>query len=62
MGFSRQAYWSGLPYPTLGALPDPRIETSSPSSRAFAGQFFTAVPSGSQKEPVSNIVTDFITR
>jgi len=25
-GFSRQEYWSGLPFPTPGDLPDPRIE------------------------------------
>ena len=28
MGFSRQEYWSGLPCPTPGNLPDPRIEPS----------------------------------
>ena len=26
MGFSRQEYWSGLPFPSPGDLPDPRIE------------------------------------
>ena len=26
MGFPRQEYWSGLPFPTPGDLPDPRIE------------------------------------
>ena len=29
MGFSRQEYWSGLPFPSLGNLPDPRIEPGS---------------------------------
>ena len=28
MGFSRQGYWSGLPFPSLGGLPDPGIEPS----------------------------------
>ena len=31
MGFSRQGYWSGLPFPSLGDLPDPGIELSSPA-------------------------------
>ena len=30
MGFSRQEYWSGLPFPSPGDLPDPGIETRSP--------------------------------
>jgi len=38
MGFSRQEYWSGLPFPSLGDLPDPRIE---PVSLASADGFFT---------------------
>ena len=31
MGFSRQEYWSGLPFPSAGNLPDPRIEPESPA-------------------------------
>ena len=31
MGFSRQEYWSGLPFPSLGDLPDPGIEPGSPA-------------------------------
>ena len=34
-------YWSGLPFPTPGDLPNPRIELMSP---ALAGRFFTTVP------------------
>ena len=30
MGFSRQEYWSALPFPSLGGLPDPGIETETP--------------------------------
>ena len=32
--FSRQEYWSGLPFPSPGDLPDPRIETGSPALQA----------------------------
>jgi hypothetical protein len=31
MEFSRQEYWSGLPFPSLGDLPDPGIEPGSPT-------------------------------
>jgi len=41
MGFSRQQYWSGLPCPPPGALPDPGIEPVSLMSPALAGRFFT---------------------
>ena len=46
MGFSRQEYWSELPFPTPGDLPDPRIELASPVSPALAGRFFTIVQPG----------------
>ena len=32
MGFSRQEYWSGLPFPTPGDLPNPGVKTASPVS------------------------------
>ena len=35
MGFSRQEYWSGLPSPPPGDLPDPGIESESPASTAL---------------------------
>ena len=41
MGFPRQEYWSGLPFPSPGDLPDPGIEPAPP---AFAGRFFTTAP------------------
>ena len=41
MGFSRQEYWSGLPFPTPGDLPDPGIKPASLRSPALAGRFFT---------------------
>ena len=34
MGFSRQEYWSGLPFPSPGDLPDPGIEPRSPALQA----------------------------
>ena len=36
MGFSRQEYWSGLPFPSPGDLPDPGIEPGSPALEADA--------------------------
>ena len=42
MGFSRQEYWSGLPCPPPGDLPDPRSETASLMSPTLAGEFFTS--------------------
>ena len=34
MGFSRQGYWSGLPFPSLGDLPNPGIKHGSPALQA----------------------------
>ena len=50
MGFSRQEYWSGLPFPSPGDLPDPGIEPASPE---LAGSFFPPKPPG---KPVYVIV------
>ena len=41
MGFSRQEYWSGLPCPPPGHLPDPGIKPISLMSPALASRFFT---------------------
>ena len=43
MGFSRQEYWSRLPFPSPGDLPDLKIEPESPG---MAGRFFTTEPPG----------------
>ena len=51
MGFSRQEYWSGLPFPSPGYLPDSRIEPMSLASPALAGRFFTTVPPGKPPKP-----------
>jgi len=43
MGFPRQEYWSGLPFPTPRDLPDPAIELAS---HALGGRFFITAPHG----------------
>ena len=43
MGFSRQEYWSGLPFPSPGGLPNPGIEPRSPALEADA---LTSEPPG----------------
>ena len=43
MGFPRQEYWNGLPFPSLGNLPNTRIKPMSP---ALAGRSFTTRPPG----------------
>ena len=43
MGFSKQEYWSGLPFPPPGNLPHPGIRFASPVS---GGGFFTPEPTG----------------
>jgi len=52
MEFSRQEYRNGLPFPSPGDLPDPRIEPESP---ALAGRFFTTEPSGKPMEYIWNL-------
>ena len=42
LGFSRQEYWSGLPFPSSGDLPDPGIQPASVASPALADEFFTS--------------------
>ena len=46
MGFPRQEYRSGLPFPTPGDLPHPGIEPVPMASPALAGGFFTTKPPG----------------
>ena len=38
MGFSRQEYWSGLPFPSPGDLPNPGIKPGSPALQASSSQ------------------------
>ena len=53
VGFSRQDYWSGLPFLSLGDLPYPGTDLASPVSPALAGGFFTAEPPGEALPEVS---------
>ena len=57
MGFPRQEYWSGLPCPPPGDLPDPETEPVSPASPALAGGFITTEPPG---KPKSSELLDLI--
>jgi len=46
IGLPSQEYWSGLPFPSPGDLPDPGIK---PESSALAGGFFTTEPPGNPR-------------
>ena len=50
MGFSRQEYWSGLPFPFPDDLPDPGIKPGSPALQA------DALPSEPPGKPIHNMV------
>ena len=45
MGFSRQEYWSGVPFPSLGDLPDPGIKPESP---ALQTDYLPSEPPGNE--------------
>ena len=50
MGFPRQEYWSGLPFPAPGDLPDPGMEPIYP---ALAGGFFAIELAGTPTKQVN---------
>ena len=50
VGFSRQEYWSGLPFPSPGDLPNPGIEPRSPALQADA---LTSEPPGKPKSLIN---------
>ena len=50
MEFSRQEYWSGLPFPSRGDLPDPGIEPRSPTLQTVA------LPSEPPGKPVGKVL------
>ena len=52
MGFSKQEYWSGLPFPSPGDLPDPGIEPRSPALQADA---LTSEPPGKPHATITSI-------
>ena len=56
MEFSSQEYWSRLPFPSPGHLPDPGIELTFPASPALVGGFLTTVPPGKK---VSILILNF---
>ena len=47
-GILQTEYWSGLPFPTPGDLPDSGIKPTSPESPALARGFFTTEPPGNK--------------
>ena len=62
MGFFRQEYWSGLPFPPPGDLPDPRIEPTSPepTSPVLQVDSLPIEPSGKPLSPFILSSTFFI--
>ena len=60
MGFSRQEYWSGLPYSPPEDLPDPGIEPACLKSLALAGGFFTT--STTWEAQRCTIYTNYLTK
>ena len=56
IGFSRQEYWSGLPIPPPGTLPNPEIK---PTPLALAGAFFTTeTPEKTFQSPIGSFNSD----
>ena len=53
LGFSRQEYWSRLPFPPPGDLPTLGVEPVSPVFPTLAGGFFTTEPPGKTLHTVS---------
>ena len=61
MGFSRQEYWSGLPFPPPGYLPNLGIQLTSPASPELAGIFFTtSIPLEKAMAPHSSVLAQRI--
>ena len=58
MGFSRQEYWSGLPFPSPGNLPYPGIKPTSLESPALVGEFFTTSATWHCHKCIQNIITE----
>ena len=57
---SRQEYWSGVPFPSVGELPDPGIKPTLPESPAPAGRFSTtAAPGFCYSAPLSFLLCFF---
>ena len=56
MGFPRQEYWSGLPCPPPGDLPNSRTEPSSPVAPVLAGRFLTTAPRRKPQTPEPGLI------
>ena len=54
MGFPRQEYWSGLPFPSPGDLPDPGFQP------ALTGRFFTMEPWGRPLNCIGNKINLYV--
>ena len=59
MGFSRQEYWSGLPCPLAGDLPDTGVEPTSLTSPALAGGFFTTSDTWQALDQIYNSINQW---
>ena len=56
MGFPRQEYWSGLPFPSPGDLLNPGIEPTSVASPTLAGGIFTTSATWEQVVPLNELL------
>ena len=56
MGLSRQEYWSGLPCPPPGDLPDPGIQLVTPASPALQADSLPIPPPGKAHNPYTLIL------
>ena len=59
MKFSRQEYWSGLPCPLPGDLPNSGIKPTSLAPPALADEFFITVPNEGQKNMIQKVMEGF---
>ena len=60
MEFSRQEYWSGLPFPSPGDLHDPEIKLASLTFLALAGEFFTITATWEAQEVLRGILNSVL--
>ena len=56
MGFPRQEYWSGLPFPSPGDLPDPGMEPTSPVAPALQANSLPLGPLESSLHRLSHLI------
>ena len=60
-GFSQQEYWSGLPFPPPGDLPDPGIKTTLPAPPAVQMDFLPPSHQGSSFPSLSEVTQSYPT-